>query len=191
MGIYFNDLFDESADDYGKFGETIVNNTVKTRIFKDVKCTLFKDLYIEADGWVYQIDHIFIMKSGIFVIETKMIKQKVYGNPKDRYWYYGRNNKFFNPILQNEAHVEALKYIFGDMFDFKSIIVFPNENKPAGCPSNVLNYSEFLTNILKFPSEKELSDEDVAYISGVLNDFQNRKAELKAKHMEQLARRSM
>lgn len=61
-----------------------------------------------------QIDHVVVSPYGIFVIETKNISGKIYGNDNSEkwrsYWKY-RDLEFSNPILQNKAHVDALSSV--------------------------------------------------------------------------------
>lgn len=78
----------------------------------------------------YQIDHIVIRKTGVFVIETKYYSGRIYGQENQKKWTqvlsYGREkNYFYNPISQNRSHIYALGKIIGRRDCFVSIIVFP------------------------------------------------------------------
>lgn len=84
-----------------------------------------------------QIDHVVVSPYGIFVIETKNHTGYIYGGENSpnwkkywKAWYRGIEHSdeltFQNPILQNEAHVEALKKVLVkfDIDSFISIIAF-------------------------------------------------------------------
>jgi hypothetical protein len=59
-----------------------------------------------------QIDHILVIRAGIFVIETKHYSGRILGNPTEREWeQIFRKRKIFirNPIFQNSGHVKELE----------------------------------------------------------------------------------
>ncbi|MCL2599019.1 MAG: NERD domain-containing protein [Firmicutes bacterium] len=83
-----------------------------------------------------QIDHIVLTRYGVFVIETKMYSGRIYGKEGDKHWTqvlkFGEvKNQLYNPILQNDTHLYALKKYAGSMLSeaqkdsFYSLVVFP------------------------------------------------------------------
>ena len=80
-----------------------------------------------------QIDHIIVSIYGIFVIETKGYKGKIYGDEFKRTWsqYLGNKSyKFLNPFFQNYGHIKALENILKDDFPhmkYFSIVAFSGE----------------------------------------------------------------
>lgn len=80
-----------------------------------------------------QIDHIVISTYGIFVIETKAYKGKIYGKEKSQTWTQylsNQKNNFMNPIFQNYAHIRAIESILEDSYPemtYHSIIAFSGE----------------------------------------------------------------
>ncbi len=81
-----------------------------------------------VDNRTTEIDMLFITEYGIIVFEVKNYKGTIYGKPEDKYWtQYFRtvsNQKFVNPIKQNEYHIIALrKLVCEPIF---SIIYFSN-----------------------------------------------------------------
>lgn len=80
-----------------------------------------------------QIDHIVISTYGIFVIETKAYKGKIYGKEKYRTWTQylsNQKNNFMNPIFQNYAHIRAIEDILKESYPemtYHSIISFSGE----------------------------------------------------------------
>lgn len=79
-----------------------------------------------------QIDHIFINKNGIFLIETKNYRGRIYGEENAQNWTqvlnYGKSKfKLYNPIKQNKSHIFYLKQLLKDFnATFHSIIVLYN-----------------------------------------------------------------
>ncbi|MCM1048404.1 MAG: NERD domain-containing protein [Clostridiales bacterium] len=90
-------------------------------------CYLPKD-----DGTTTEIDVILIHSSGIFVIESKNYSGWIFGNEKDKMWTQtlrsngGKVQKkhFYNPIMQNNAHLKWLKTIVGKNVPVYSLIAF-------------------------------------------------------------------
>ena len=72
---------------------------------------LINDVMLKTDRGSTQIDHVLLSIYGIFVIETKNYKGKIYGTEYGEQWtqYLGKHkNSFYNPIRQNYGHVAAL-----------------------------------------------------------------------------------
>ena len=68
----------------------------------------------KAIGDTHQIDHLVLNHNGLFVIETKNISGRVYGEDSQKIWTqvlaYGKvKNKVYSPVRQNETHVVGLK----------------------------------------------------------------------------------
>lgn len=61
---------------------------------------------IEDDLGMTQIDHIYISKFGIFVVETKNYKGWIYGKTHDKEWtknVYGKNTLFKTHFIKTIA----------------------------------------------------------------------------------------
>ena len=91
---------------------------------------LINDLIIsDNDGHTSQIDHIFINKYGIWVIETKNYSGQIYGDALSENWSqvlaYGKEkNEFYNPVKQNKTRVYRLKGKIGTDAPVYSFVVF-------------------------------------------------------------------
>lgn len=74
-----------------------------------------------------EIDLVVVHEKGIFVIESKNYTGLVEGEAHEQQWSktYSNsyNQKFYNPIKQNQTHIESLKKYLGEM-PMYSIIVF-------------------------------------------------------------------
>ena len=90
-------------------------------------CYLPKD-----DGTTTEIDLLMIHETGIYVIESKNYIGYIFGSSKRRYWTQTLNagrgriekHQFYNPVLQNKAHIRQLKEIVGSFVPMYSYIVF-------------------------------------------------------------------
>lgn len=100
-----------------------------------------------------EIDLIGIHKTGIYVFESKNYGGWIFGNGNSKYWMQtfktGHKNKFFNPIWQNNGHINALSYYLRDLDidnSFKSIIVFGQSStlkKISNIKENVIVFKRF------------------------------------------------
>ena len=64
-----------------------------------------------------QIDHVVVSRYGVFVMETKSLKGKVFVEPTDpNAWVQlvgRRKYKLRNPLMQNYAHIKAVQVVTG------------------------------------------------------------------------------
>lgn len=76
-----------------------------------------------------EIDLVYIHETGIYVLESKNYSGWIFGDESNKNWTQsfknGHKERFYNPIKQNNAHINYLKKLLEcDMKIFKSIIVF-------------------------------------------------------------------
>lgn len=119
-----------------------------------------------------QIDHIVISCYGIFCIETKGYKGKIYGKEFSNQWTQNLSGKkyyFMNPIFQNYAHIKAveeiLKPYYPDMV-YHSIIAFSGE---ANLDSIEVNNAKVCKIAYVSDVIKSLSTEEVISFDEVKN----------------------
>lgn len=59
-----------------------------------------------------EVDVLMIHETGIYVMESKNYAGWIFGGAEQRQWTQtlegGHKNRFYNPIIQNQAHVKAL-----------------------------------------------------------------------------------
>lgn len=98
--------------------------------------TIFHDLYLkQRNGNFSQIDLVVPTKVGIIVFEVKKISGWIFGNGNQRQWtqvlaYGKRKYRFYNPIKQNNKHIENLKAkLYLENVPFYSVIVFYGDYK--------------------------------------------------------------
>ena len=96
--------------------------------------------FSDDKGHTCQIDHIFISKKGVFVIETKNYSGKIYGTEYQHEWTqvlaYGKKKvKFYNPVHQNNTHIHRLKQLLKEDVNMISVVVF-TQGKPENVKSD-------------------------------------------------------
>lgn len=91
---------------------------------------IFHDLYIKkGDSNFSQIDLVVATKVGILVIEVKDYSGWIFGTGYKSKWTqvlaYGKQKyRFYNPILQNNKHINELKKQLRENVPFYSLVVF-------------------------------------------------------------------
>lgn len=96
---------------------------------------ILHDVLIDgAEQGTSQIDLLVIGHKGIYVIEVKLFADaKIYGDTQKRQWHYykhGQKYTLYNPLMQNQKHVEYLKRFLKDMGDIPccSVVIMICEN---------------------------------------------------------------
>lgn len=98
---------------------------------------LYHDLYVHrGNGRYAQIDAVMVTDVGIIVFEVKDYIGWIYGKGYYQYWIkvvaHGKEKfEFYNPVLQNEGHIDALRKRLKACADvpFYSVIVFYGDCK--------------------------------------------------------------
>jgi hypothetical protein len=92
---------------------------------------IFHDLYLQKpDGKYSQIDLVLITNVGMIIFEVKKYKGWLFGTGYKSHWvqvlaYGKRKCQFYNPVIQNNVHVQNLKIQLGQKdLPFFSIVVF-------------------------------------------------------------------
>jgi hypothetical protein len=110
----------------GIFGEYYVRS--RLRKLDDRKYKLIHNVTLRhKSGKLSQIDHIVVSPYGVFVIETKNYRGKIYGTEYSEDWtrYIGKSKwTFYNPVKQNNGHVQALRTLLGSDVNFISVVCF-------------------------------------------------------------------
>lgn len=121
----------EVKNNIGSYGEYLIYEKLAflenegSKFLFNAYLPIYEDKYTEMDVCM-------INKAGIFVFESKNYSGWIFGSESQRHWYQtlpkGRRgiNKesFFNPVMQNRTHMNAIKKIVGTNIPMYSIIVF-------------------------------------------------------------------
>lgn len=131
FAIFIDALFNRENNETikGYYGEHLVQRELNLVKLFGRKGEILRNVYIpKEDGETTEVDVIFITVKGIFVIESKNYSGWIFGDEKSFKWTVilpnKIKNKFYNPIKQNDLHIEYLrKYLDMDIPLF-SIIAF-------------------------------------------------------------------
>ena len=119
---------DEQYKQSGQNGERIVESVLKEQLQDRV--IIFNNLTLQDQKKKsFQIDHLIIADNGIWVIETKNWKGRIYGRTESEEWTQyladiGEYKKYYNPVKQNRKHLEKIRELIGDSVLIFSLIVF-------------------------------------------------------------------
>lgn len=129
---YYSILHEVTTENRGTdFEKDLIVYLLKSGISPKV---IFHDLYVPTfEGKYAQIDLVVVTSEGIIVIEVKDYGGWIFGSGKQQQWTqvlaYGREkHRFYNPILQNANHINALKRqtLQFSKLPYFSVIVFSN-----------------------------------------------------------------
>lgn len=113
--------------DKGKYGEYLSFNKLE-KIKGNHK--ILTNVYLpKGNEETIEIDLVYIHETGIYILESKNYSGWIFGDEKNEYWMHTLKNKqkekFYNPLWQNNTHIEYLKKLLKiDENYIKSIIVF-------------------------------------------------------------------
>lgn len=150
----------------GLIGETFVKFAARLRLPEDTYHRIHNVTLPTPDGTT-QIDHIFVSRFGIFVVETKNMKGWIFGGENQPQWtqkIFKKSFKFQNPLRQNYKHVKALEAALDVPPEvIHSVVVFAGESTfKSAMPPNVTAGGGYITYIKLF-SEPVLSESQVQH----------------------------
>ena len=161
---------------------------------------ILTNLYIpRRNGSTTEIDLIMINEKGIYVFESKNFSGWIYGDETKKNWTQTFSNqkkiKFFNPIWQNNVHMNALKEVLDlHMSDFyKSYIVFSERctlKKLYVESANVtiLKRNKLLLHIKKdmLAAGNKFTVDEVNRLESTLKRYANATGETKEAHIQNI-----
>ena len=151
----------------GLIGEAIIKVLAKLKLPKAIYVPIHNVTLPTSDGTT-QIDHIFVSKFGVFVVETKNMKGWIFGSEKQAQWtqqIYKVKNRFQNPLHQNYKHVKTLESALDIPADsIKSVIAFTGSGTiKTEMPKNVTHGIGYVRYIKSF-TDPILTDNQVLQI---------------------------
>jgi predicted RNA-binding Zn-ribbon protein involved in translation (DUF1610 family) len=151
----------------GIVGEALVKFAAKLRLPKHIYHPIHNVTLPTPDGTT-QIDHIFVSRFGVFVVETKNMKGWIFGNEKQAQWtqkIFKKSFKFQNPLRQNYKHQKALEAALDISSEtIHSVIVFAGDSTfKTPMPNNVTVGSGYIRYIKSF-TDTVLSDDQVQQV---------------------------
>ena len=106
-------LYRGSSTAKGARGEARVSTTL-TKALDQSTYHILNDVTLPAQAGTTQIDHIVVSRYGIFVIETKNMAGRIYGDADQSQWTQvlrRRKSRFQNPLWQNYKHIKNLLHV--------------------------------------------------------------------------------
>lgn len=163
----------------GYMGEAVIK--IKLSSLDKEKYSVINNLVLENSGgntYSTQIDHLVISTYGIFSIETKNYKGLIYGSEYSKKWtqnIHGTKNDFMNPVLQNYAHMQAVKSILSKYYPnmrYFSIVAFsPDAKIKVKAKDSVICKTSQVSRNVKSLSYKEiLSPNDLKKIVELIEE---------------------
>lgn len=140
-----------------------------------------------------QIDHVFINKFGIWVIETKNYAGCIYGDENKREWTQAlasgnKTHTFYNPIKQNATHIYHLSKYLNVKNIFQNVIVFLSRADISNISSENVYSVDELTTIKTKNTVTYLSVEKMEYYYNLLLTLKNNSTISEKVHIENIYR---
>lgn len=172
----------------GKRGEEKVSKTL-LELSDDYH--ILNDIVFQTSNGTTQIDHIVVSKYGVFAIETKNYRGKIYGDDNREKWMqiivtkvtysrkwwktytYVTKNQFYNPVKQSIGHAYRIKSVLKDYkhLPIVPIVVFVGEADITNVNTNhKVIYVEQLLSVIERYKTTYLSDEDYQEVIRILED---------------------
>ena len=187
----------KNQGDKGAYGEWLTEYMFGNNNLKGY-CKSLHNIYVPYKGRTSEIDVLLVNKKGIFVIESKNYSGWIFGNEQQRHWTQclpnKEKNKFYNPIMQNATHINALsQYLDINKDNMKSFIVFSERCELKKIPNNteeyiILKRDRLLRNIRTEIEVRQdiFTENEVDEIIAKLQPLTNVSQEEKEKHIEQI-----
>lgn len=138
----------------GVVGEALVKLAAKLRLPADTYHPVHNVTLPTPDGTT-QIDHVFVSRFGIFVVETKNMQGWIFGGEQHAQWtqkIFKKTFKFQNPLRQNYKHVKTLESLLEVSAQaIHSVIVFAGQSTfNTTMPANVTRGMGYIGYIKSF-----------------------------------------
>jgi restriction system protein len=156
----------KSAHFKGWVGESLVSSKAGAHL-PPGEYHAFDNVTLPDGSGTTQIDHIYVSRYGVFVVETKNMAGWIFGAESQAQWtqsIYKRKSRFQNPIRQNYKHIKVLEALLGiPVSRLHSVIVFTGDSTfKTPLPPYVCTLANFTDYILSFRrpvlSDVEVSD---------------------------------
>lgn len=136
------------------------------------KYARFNDVTLPLRNATTQVDHVFVSRFGVFVIETKNMSGWIYGQALETHWtqvFPSRKSRFRNPLRQNRRHVEAVEAALAGLSlpaaAVRSVVAFVGDGRlKSDLPPNVTVGNEGWADYIRLFRRQILSDREVRQI---------------------------
>lgn len=181
------------AERIGQKGENKITSNIKQL---NINVQIFRNLYVPfSNGTTTEIDIVLLTDKKLYVIESKNYSGIIIGNYLSEYWrtYYpnGKNYEFYNPIKQNQTHINALaNNLRISSANMESIICFGDKANIGKLKDykNVINNKNIKNYILADYGKTEhiFSENEIKEIAEKLQRMTNATRNIKEKHIKDI-----
>lgn len=147
-----------TASGKGYIGESKVTAAAWLALPKSTY-TRFHDVTLPTPDGTTQVDHIFVSRFGIFVVETKNMRGWIFGGERDRQWTQvfkgGKKFRFQNPLRQSYRHIKAVEGVLGGLGvprgAVRTVVAFVGDARlKTEMPANVTVGAGFVSYVRSF-----------------------------------------
>ncbi|MBQ7847092.1 MAG: NERD domain-containing protein [Clostridia bacterium] len=182
--------FDKLKTDRGAYGEYLLSLVLKAE-----KGRWLFNVYLPTDEEHTEIDALFICDRGVFVLESKNFKGRIYGLATQKEWVRTlksqkgiRKLRFFNPLMQNRAHARALSALLPAGTPIYPMVVFGAQAKlytPTAkeLPMEVFKLAKLKNRVRSHPKDA-LSKGQIEELYSMLSPFTQVAWQEKQEHIQ-------
>lgn len=135
----------------GWVGESLVSSKASRRLPAE-EYQAFDNVTLPDGDGTTQIDHIYVSRYGIFVVETKNMAGWIFGAENQAQWtqtLYKRKTRFQNPIRQNYKHIKTLESLLRiPLSTLHTVIVFTGDStfktELPPCVCRLANFTDYI-----------------------------------------------
>ena len=121
-------VFEAPARRAGRIGERQATNLIKEFLLQGDH--IFTNVQIEYDGRPCELDNVVVNKYGVFIIEVKTYKGRLYGGEEDYEWEKYKDDGYGNTFEKNVKNpikqVKRQIYILAKFLDYYGVKVWVN-----------------------------------------------------------------
>ncbi len=143
--------FEKLKKDRGAYGEYLLSVALKSE-----KGRWLFNVYLPTGEEHTEIDALYLCSRGVFVLESKNFKGRIYGLGSQKEWVQTLKSKkgirklrFFNPLMQNRAHTRVLSALLPPGTPIYPMVVFGAQAKLYTPVAKELPLEVFLLTKLK------------------------------------------
>ncbi len=155
----------------------------------------------KEDGTTSEIDMLMIHETGIYVFESKNYSGYIFGTSNQKMWTqtlhvgHGKveRNQFYNPIMQNKAHIKHLKTLLNDeSIPMYSYIVFSDRCEFKGLDVDksyrVIHRSKLMKALNSDIKDRSvlLSEDRINQVFDVLDKQSHMDKSVKKEHVQEI-----
>ncbi|MDD9892591.1 MAG: nuclease-related domain-containing protein [Gammaproteobacteria bacterium] len=177
----------------GWLGEALVKLAAKLWLDSEVYHPIH-NVTLPTDDGSTQIDHIFVSRYGVFVVETKNMKGWIFGSERQANWtqkIYKKSYKFQNPLRQNYKHIKTLEAALDIPAEaIHSVITFVGDSTfKTQMPSNVTHGSGCIRYIKSFKAPALTGEQMERSIAAIESGRLTESSKTDRKHVKNLRQR--